>query len=56
MSYIANQDIINRVGSKAALQLTTDSGTVIGTTVLDEARQSAEARSTATSRGATGCR
>lgn len=42
MSYIVNQDIIDRVGNDAALQLTTDSGSVINTAVLDEVRLAAE--------------
>ena len=43
MSYISNQDIIDRVGSATALQLTTDSGVdTIDPDVLTEARQSAE--------------
>ncbi len=42
MSYIVNQDIIDRVGSAAALQLSTDSGTTPSVTVLDEVRLSSE--------------
>jgi len=42
MGYIVNQDIIDRVGSAAALQLTTDSGSSPSTTVLDEVRLSSE--------------
>lgn len=42
MAYIVNQDIIDRVGNDAAVQLTTDTGSTPSTTVLDEVRQSAE--------------
>lgn len=42
MSYINNQDIIDRVGNSAAVQLTTDAGSVVDTNVLDEVRKSAE--------------
>lgn len=40
MSYIVNQDIIDRVGTATAAQLTTDSGSTPSQTVLDEVRQS----------------
>ena len=36
MAYISNQDLITRVGSDAALQLTTNSGDIIAGPVLDE--------------------
>ena len=42
MSYITNQEIIDRVGNDKAAQLTTDSGTVPSTTVLNEIRLSTE--------------
>jgi len=42
MAYIVNQDIIDRVGNTRAVQLTTDSGSVVSTTVLDEVRLSSE--------------
>lgn len=42
MSYIVNQDIIDRVGPDAAVQLTTDSGSVADSDVLDEVRKGAE--------------
>lgn len=42
MSYIINQDIIDRVGNDAAVQLTADSGAVVDTDVLDEVRLSSE--------------
>ena len=42
MSYIVNQDIIDRVGQSAALQLTTESGSTVDQDVLTEVRQSAE--------------
>ena len=42
MAYIVNQDIINRVGDAAALQLTTDSGGVIDQTKLDGVREGVE--------------
>lgn len=42
MAYIVNQDLIDRVGTATAAQLTTDSGATPSTTVIDEVRQSAE--------------
>lgn len=42
MAYIVNQDIIDRVGDNATAELTTDSGSVPNTTVLDEVRLSTE--------------
>ena len=42
MAYIVNQDIIDRVGNAAAVQLTTDSGAVVDTAVLDSVREGAE--------------
>ncbi len=42
MAYITNQDIIDRVGTQTAAQLTTDSGSVPDQDVLDEVRLSAE--------------
>jgi phage gp36-like protein len=42
VAYIVNQDIIDRVGNDAAVQLTTDSGAAVDTDVLDEVRESAE--------------
>jgi phage gp36-like protein len=42
VSYIVNQDVIDRVGNDAAVQLTSDSGTAVVTAVIDEVRQSAE--------------
>ena len=42
MAYIVNQDIIDRVGSNAAAQLSADSGGTPAATVLDEVRLSSE--------------
>lgn len=42
MSYIVNQDIIDRVGNDTAAQLTTDSGTTPDQTVLDKIRLNSE--------------
>ena len=42
MSYIVNQDIIDRVGNERAAQLTTDSGTTPDQTVLDRIREDSE--------------
>ena len=42
MSYIVNQDIIDRVGNAKAAQLTTDSGSTPDSAVLDEVRKSSE--------------
>ncbi len=42
MSYLTNQDIIDRVGTQTAAELTTDSGSTPDQDVLDEVRQSAE--------------
>jgi len=42
VGYIVNQDIIDRVGNTAAVELTTDSGTVVDTDVLDQVRQAAD--------------
>jgi phage gp36-like protein len=42
MAYIVNQDIIDRVGTSRAAQLTTDSGTTPSQAVLDEVRGGAE--------------
>lgn len=42
MAYLVNQDIIDRVGNDAAVRLTTDTGAVVDSDVLDEVRQSAE--------------
>jgi phage gp36-like protein len=42
VSYIVNQDIIDRVGPDAAVQLTTDTGSVADSDVLDEVRKGAE--------------
>ncbi len=47
MSYFINQDIIDRVGTEMAAQLTTDSGSVPDQDVLDEVRQSAEGEANA---------
>ena len=43
MSYIVNQDIIDRVGTARAAQLSAETGTTPSTTVLDEVRLSTEA-------------
>ena len=42
MAYITNQELIDRVGAKAALQLTTDLGSTVDQDVLTEVCQSAE--------------
>lgn len=42
MSYASNQDIIDRVGTQAASQLTTDSGGTPSQAVLDEIRTSSQ--------------
>lgn len=42
MAYIVNADITLRVGSARVVELTTESGAVADSTVLDEVRQSAE--------------
>ncbi len=42
MAYIVNQDIIDRVGTTAATQLTSDSGGTPDSGVLDEVRLSSE--------------
>jgi phage gp36-like protein len=42
MSYIVNQDIVDRVGSDRAVQLSSDSGTAVNTNVFDEVRLSSE--------------
>jgi phage gp36-like protein len=42
MSYIVNQDIVDRVGVDRAVQLSSDSGTAVNTNVLDEVRLSSE--------------
>ena len=42
MSYIVNQDIVDRVGVDRAVQLSSDSGTAVNTDVLDEVRLSSE--------------
>lgn len=42
MAYIINSDIIARVGSNTAVQLSADSGDVVDAAVLDEVRQSTE--------------
>lgn len=42
MAYIDNADITARVGNDTAVQLTTDSGAVVDSVVLDEVRESAE--------------
>lgn len=42
MGYIVNQDIIDRVGLKAAVEVSAESGTGVNTTVLDECRLGAE--------------
>ena len=42
MAYLTNDDLIARVGTVAAVQLTTDSGAEVDTDVLDEARLGAE--------------
>lgn len=42
MSYIDNADITKRVGPDVAVQLTTDTGAVADTEVLDEVRDAAE--------------
>lgn len=42
MAYIVNSDIIARVGSAAAVQLSADSGDMVDAAVLDEVRLSSE--------------
>ncbi len=42
MAYIVNQDLIDRVGNDTAAQLTTESGTVPSSSILDEVRISSE--------------
>lgn len=42
MAYIVNQDLIDRVGNEAAVQLTSDSGSSVVAAVLDEVRLSTE--------------
>jgi len=42
VSYIVNQDIVDRVGVDRAVQLSSDSGTAVNTDVLDEVRLSSE--------------
>jgi len=42
MAYITNQDIIDRVGTSAAAQLTTDSGATPDQDVIDEVRNASE--------------
>ncbi len=43
MAYIDNADIILRVTNDTAVQLTSETGSVVDTTVLDDVRESAEA-------------
>lgn len=42
MAYVVNQDIIDRVGTATAAQLTTDSGSTPDSDALDEVRLAAE--------------